>query len=116
MHLVERDILLYLFKDYSHSFLIGLEGQAQFAGRESTLTMDSRFVSGDNGDAITICIAVCCRPVSVDSCATCMATVWSKAVLPVFCSVNSKLWVPVSSHGGLWGVEVSLVLLNVFLQ
>ena len=32
-----------------------------------------------------------------------MDTAWSDAVSPVFCTVSSKVWVPVSSDGGLCG-------------
>ena len=46
-----------------------------------------------------------------------MAISWSDAVSPVFCPVNSMVWVPVSIHGGLsGGVVVGLVSPKIFRQ
>ena len=70
VHPVAGDILLYLSKGCSHSFLFGLERRAPFAGRESALAVDTRVTCGasDDNDATTaVCIAMCCFTPSVDS-------------------------------------------------
>ena len=52
-----------LFREFSHSYLLSLEGQEQIIGRGSALTVDSRDTlgaSGDNDAVIAVCVAVGC--------------------------------------------------------
>ena len=93
---MEGDILLYQIEGFSHSFLFSLEGRAPFAGRDSTLTVNSRVtwgVRGDSDGVTDVCAAVCCCTVSVDSCSKAIPVLLQRlhGFFIVRCSVTRPL-------------------------
>ena len=65
--------LMYQFEGLSHSFLLSMEGRAQFAGRDSVLTVDSRVTWGPVVTMMPLplftlpCVAALCSLCRLDS-------------------------------------------------